>query len=363
MAKSGKSSFANKLHQAHEQHKGDETRVSGGGELPEGIEHGIARLALCKIGVFKKGNNIGEPYFMAQGVVCEPKEHTITEGTKKRVVKVAGLRTGIGPIPLCDTKSQAGEVTTLADHWDRVLNHLRLLDVDTKTITGEQVVTEGGKDGYSSGPVLQLLEKAKPYFGFRTWKGKATEQYPDPRVNHQWGPTCEYDPEASSGVADETEAPFESEVEESGPEIEDEAGTEEVVDYLELGSVADAGKPKAKAEAAQQALTDRAQELSVEGYEDMPTWTEVAEAIVAAEGEPEDGSVDGDEEEEEFFEEEWAPTVGETCFAKMPRAKEPVEVEIKAINGEKADVLRKDTNRTTKNVPFANLSVDGNFAA
>ncbi len=33
---------------------------------------------------------------------------------------------------------------------------------------------------------LETLKEEAPHFEFRTWKGKPTPQYPDPRTNHVW---------------------------------------------------------------------------------------------------------------------------------------------------------------------------------
>ena len=65
-----------KLKHAVETHKSDETKFAGGGaNLPAGIEMGIAQLVMCKIGQYEKGDNTGEYYFMAQGIVVSPKVH------------------------------------------------------------------------------------------------------------------------------------------------------------------------------------------------------------------------------------------------------------------------------------------------
>jgi hypothetical protein len=367
MAKKTKSSFAGRINEAHESHKDDDTKVGAGGDLPPGIEHGIARLVDARIGVFQKGDNEGEPFFMAAGTVLEPDSVEVTDPkTKKsRIIPIKGLRTQVGPIPICDTKTQAGKETSLADHWDRILNHLRLLGIDTKETEPDEIVSEPSEGVYETGSILEALQEAAPAFRFRTWQGKPSKEWPDPRINHEWRGACEYDGEATDEVQDDTEAPWESDEkkDEAEPEPEPEVAEEvesaaQDVDFLALGKLADGGKPKAKAEEAARTLTGHAKVLGVDGYEDMETWAEVAEAIVAheeAEGEGEEV------EEEEYSEEEpeeWAPEAGEQCFFKPPRAKKAVQCEVVKVSAklEKADVKRSDTNKITKGVPFAKLA-------
>lgn len=364
MVKKAKSSFFERVEKAHLEHKDDETRVGSGGDLPHGIEHGVAKLADAKIGIYAKGDYEGEPFFMAAGIVLEPDSvTTVDPKTKKsRVIHIQGLRTQIGPEPLCDTTNQNGEVTELADHWSRVLNHLRLLGIDTKEIDPSSIVAESQEGKYESGPILEALVEAAPTFRFRTWQGKPTAQFPNPRVNHEWRGVCEHDSEPTKAVEEQVE---------EQPQWESDAAKEEAptkepaekpgkiespieVDFLALGKVADSGKSK-EAQKAQQTLTGHAQVLGIDGYEEMETWTAVAEAIAAhEEAEPEA------ETEEEYVEEpeEWAPTEKEVCYMSNGPKKKPTECEIVKVyaKAEKADVKRLDTKKVVKGVPFAKLS-------
>jgi hypothetical protein len=384
VVKKAKSSFFDRVAEAHEEHKGDETRLGGGGDLPAGIEHGVARLVDCRIGVYQKGDNQGEPFFMASGTVLDPAEVVqVDPKTKKsRKISIRGLRTSIGPEPLCDTTKANGDVVSLADHWDRVLNHLRLLGIDTKDIEPSDVVAEGDDD-YASGPILEALVESAPTFRFRTWQSKPTPQYPDPRTNHEWRGLCDYDEEGGTAneVDDESgETEWESdEEEEKKPakkapvkkgkptkveepeEVEEEEAEEGEVDYGTLAAVADAGKPKKAAEDAARVLSDKAKELGIAHWEDIPTWTELATAIVEAGGEEEGGEAEEEEAEEEEWseeDEEWTPVADEIAFMSNGPKKKPTEVEITKVyaKAEKADVKRLDTNKILKGVPFAKLS-------
>lgn len=360
-----KSPFMSRLAEAHELHKGDETRIGSGGDLPAGIEHGVARLSDAKIGVYQKGDNEGEPYFMAAGIVLEPETVLVVDPkTKKsRAIHIRGLRTQIGPEPLCDTKAQNGNETSLADHWDRVLNHLRLLGIDTKDLDPTDVVVEHNGT-YDSGPVLEALVQAAPTFRFRTWQGKATQQYPNPRINHEWRGACEYDEGTSEDVQDDTakEAEWESDEADEAEEVEqEEAAVEAEVDFLALGELADAGKPKKEATEAARTLAGHAKILNIDS-DSLGTWTEVAEAIVAHE-EPEAEDANDEAEADEEYEEEvedWIPTAGEIVFFAGP-GKKPIEAEVVKVfaKQEKADLKRLDTKKLVKGVPFAKINADG----
>jgi len=91
--------LGNKLAESFDKHKDDETRYGGGSDLPKGIEGGIAQLVDCKFDTYKTGDNKGEFFFYAAGIVKAPKE---VGG-----VPIVGLRTQIGPEPLCDTPDRS----------------------------------------------------------------------------------------------------------------------------------------------------------------------------------------------------------------------------------------------------------------
>lgn len=370
MGKKRKSSFASRVAPAHETHKGDETKVGGGGDLPAGIDHGVARLSKCHIGIYGEGTPYeGEPFFYASGTVLSPETVSIVDpGTKKsQIVPVQGLPTTCngGPIPLCDTTSQAGKETPLEEHWSRVLNHLRLLGINTEEIGPDDIVAEPEEGKYESGPVLEALLEAAPTFKFRTWQGKPTAQYPNPRVNHDWRGICSWEEDGSDPVeaAEEEEPKWESEAEEeAAPEeasVEDETDTEELPDFLALAKVADKSPKSAKGVEASQTLSAYAEAAGVEDYEDIPTWVGVAEAIIAANEGGGEADEEFTEEEEESFEEEWVPTEGELGVFAHPKTGD-VEVEFISVDleAEKADVRRNDTKRVTKGVPFKLLRAE-----
>lgn len=390
-----------KARQAVEAHKNDETVISGGGDLPAGIELGIAQLATCKFGVYEKGDMKGEYFFMASGIVISPKKH---EG-----IPVQGLRTTIGPEPICETPNRSRK--TVEDHIAWVLNEMRKLGVDTSELTADDLET-----------TAQALQETKPHFRFRTWAGEPTKEYPNPRTNHQWSGVVDYEEaeeEAEDEVVDNTEEEeaAEEEVEEEVEETEEEEASEEAeeeVDYLELGRQADKKDTDAEAQLAEKALEvgieqddidsaknwvavakmviaaieasgeeeeageeeaedldalgaaadesdgdaiDRLTQLAEENGldpndgESYPDWATLATAIGEAQG------VEGEVEEEAEEEEAAEPAVGEVWYYKPKGAKKAVECEVTLVGKTTVNLKNLDDGKTVyKGVPFDQIS-------
>lgn len=187
-----KSGLAAKLgakgHAAVEGHKNDETVFQGGGDLPAGIENGIAQLVECKFDIVKEGDNKGEYYFYAGGVVVTPKSIMTDEGE----FPIEGMRTSITE-PLYDTPSRSRK--TVDDHLAWILNELRKLGVDTSEVSLDNLEATAA-----------AVKESGTTFRFRTWKGEATEQYPNPRVNHQWAGAVDYEMSSEDDVQEEVAA-------------------------------------------------------------------------------------------------------------------------------------------------------------
>lgn len=228
-AKSGLSGrLGGKLHESVTTHREDETVYGGGGGLPGGIENGIAQIVECKFGIYEKGDYKGEYFFYAAATVLQPKTHRV----KNDDVPIFGLRTQIGPEPICDTPGKTRQ--TLDDHVAWVLNEYRKLGIDT---------TQLGADDIE--PTAEAIKQAGPFTRFRTstipnqifkedkgkmWvvnddgSGKAKGPYKDiadakkanpyakdakeagaARVYQQWtGAVPDFQPELADGVVDET---------------------------------------------------------------------------------------------------------------------------------------------------------------
>jgi hypothetical protein len=177
--------YGQKIAKAFDAHKGDETTASNFGELPAGIENGVAQVVECKFDVYKEGQNKGDVYFYAAAVVKLPVEH--------QGLPIEGLRTSIME-PVCDTPSRTRK--TIDDHVKWILNQLRLMGVNTANMTLAHLE-----------PAAAMVKKARPHVRFRTYKIAKKQpgqkgynpQYdgpdaPEPRTNHDWMGTVDFKP-------------------------------------------------------------------------------------------------------------------------------------------------------------------------
>ena len=259
---------------AVEAHRNDETTFGGGGDLPSGLEGAVAQLIECKFDLYKEGDNKGKYFFYAAGSCCFPESVNVDAtlkvvATGGRPMKTEGLRTSIME-PMCDTKNADGKVTTVKEHIAKVLNYLRQLGVDTSNM---------GVEDMEAAAAAVLAEA--PYFGFRTWIGKATDKYPNPRLNHDWKGVIEnYEPGEDSTTNDNSEAADEGT--EAATDEGVEAASDEGIDYADLVSDADGGNQDAAAK-----LTEIATGLGItdEQIADSgESWQGVVDLIEAAQG-------------------------------------------------------------------------------
>jgi hypothetical protein len=199
------SRYGPKAVEAFNKHKGDETEYGNFGDLPPGIDGGIAQLVDCRVLEIKEGKqNAGELMFFARGIVVEPEE--VEDPRTGLVVRIKNRNTTLSE-PLFHTAGRARE--TFEDHMAYVLNHLRKLGLSTEDIaaTDEEFNSQ-----------LATLKESAPFFRFRTWQGPKSDQYPNPRVNHTW--------EGTQGLEDYTPADEGSPVEDdaTGPASEQSKG-------------------------------------------------------------------------------------------------------------------------------------------
>lgn len=324
-----KGKLGGKLAKAVEAHKNDETTLGRGGDLPKGIEGGVAQLIECKFDTYKKGENTGEYFFYAAGAVKLPLVHN--------GIPLKGSRTQIGPEPMCDTPNLTRK--TVDEHVAFVLNEFRKLGVDTSDLS---------PDDFES--TAATLKEEGPHFSFRTWamdkdeivqkggkwfvmrSGKQTAgPFPteaalkkvkpyagsEPRVNHDWRGICEFMEEEGGEVEDNTaddDTPAEESAEGEAPWDGD--NNEEVT---KLGARAAKNDIKAQKE-----LSKLARDLGIDP-DAIDSWEEVAEQVIAGgskeeeEGEAEEAA--GDEEEAPDFdalgtaadEEQEAGEEGDAC--------------------------------------------------
>lgn len=291
--------------EAFDSHKADTTSYGAGGDLPPGIEGGIAQLVDCRFDVYKKGEGLkGEYFFYAAGIVKSPKDHN--------GVRIEGLRTSIME-PVCDTPGRKRE--GVDDHIDWILNEFRKLGVDTGDASYDQLED-----------LAEAIKQTQPHFRFRTWQGQVTDQYPNPRVNHEWRGLCEHaEDDGADDVVDDTE---------EDDADEDDAGG---VDLADLAAKADDGDENAQIE-----LGKLAEEAGIDA-EEIETWAEVADAI--------SNPADDDDEDAE------PPAKGKVCYYKPPRARKSVECETTAVfaNKETCNLKSLDDGKIFKAVPWGKL--------
>lgn len=251
---------------AHKKHKGDMTTY-GGGLLPAGIDDGIAQLSNISFGQFKEGPNQGHVYFIARAVVLEP------ESVKS--IAVRGLHTQIGPEALCDTPDASGKRKTFEDHYAWMLNELRKLGVDTNDLEFDDIES-----------TVELLVEEKPYFRFRTWKGQATAQFPNPKVNHDWqGLIKDYIPKDANDTLEQYVDAAESNI------------SPETIDLDDLVSeIEDDGNVDSQDKLMKIALSLG---LTRKQIESAKSWTEVVTMIREIEQSRQQGKDEEKEEEEE----------------------------------------------------------------
>jgi hypothetical protein len=192
------SRYGPKAVEAFNRHKGDETEYGNFGDLPPGIDGGIAQLVDCRVLEIKEGKqNAGELMFFARGVVVEPEE--VEDPRTGLVVRVKNRNTTISE-PLFHTPGRARE--TFEQHMQHILNQLRKLGLSTEDIaaTDEELNAQ-----------LATLKESAPFFRFNTWMGPKSEQYPNPRVNHRWEGTLGLEdytpPDEGSPVEDDATGP------------------------------------------------------------------------------------------------------------------------------------------------------------
>lgn len=300
--------YADKGRKAVAEHRTDETKYSTGGNLPSGIEDGLAQLTKCYFAQYEQGDGLkGEYYFRAEGTILEPKVFTDAKGNTHRL---QGKMTSIME-PLCDTPTRSRPTT--ADHVAWVLNEMRKLGLPTKDLTFDDLETAAAQ-----------LQEAAPLFSFRTWDGgkdeivqqngqwyvqkngkttagpfrneaalKAAKPYAgkEPMVNQVWNGVVSdqtVPDESSNAVQDDTASS--SAPPNDPPEDTSTAAAGELPDDLdELAEIADGNSDDADAAAKKIVELGNAAGLSDDVIENTENWTAAAELVKKASKKPAGG--------------------------------------------------------------------------
>jgi hypothetical protein len=345
----GTSPILGKLLKAHAR---DETEYGQDfARLPGGIHGGIAELVDARLGEFKQGPNQGRPFLYLAGTVVSPATATETvkafeNGAVKLVrvkeVPVQGLRTAL-TLPLCDTKTRAGDATSADENVADALNELRKLGGPDFT---EDIESE---DDLKS--KLEALKEARVRFRFGTSSADPTAQYPTPRVWERWFGTKGVEAAVNGQVEDLVDDQTKEADEEK--EEEPESETESSDDLDALAEAADGGDKDAARKLKALAKDAGASDEDIDSADD---WAAVRALI----GLP--GSTEMDEEKEEGEEEAFLPKKGEVYSYRPldPKTKKQVkkgfEVEVIAVD-KKAETVDL-VNLTNRKLSYKKVAWD-----
>lgn len=303
-------------------HAKDETK-RGRMSLPPGIKGGVAKLVSCKFDQYKTGDNAGQYYYQARGMVELP----LTFPYMGTDMKTRGLFTMV-QIPLYDTKNAKGEVTTQDHYVGLILNEMRLLAgdefADQITQPPPNLKSDEEKAVWASQKLDDMAAQLEAtnkegeqgiWFNFSTSAKKARQkkvngkllfgpdkkpvyEEGDPGIWENWHGSCSYDPSGTPSAADDNSGGIPEASANGTPEPDTApAGDEppaEDIDSLSLEElVALASEDTDNGVAATEKLTALALEAGADEAEvkTCDSWEEVAALIVAhqeaAQAEPE----------------------------------------------------------------------------
>lgn len=339
--------------------------------IPPGINGGVARLQEARFGTYKTGNNKDKPFLYLMGVAIEPRE---VNG-----MRVFGCQTS-QTLPICETKTQKGDVTSEDENIETMMNHLRLL--------GGPEFTAEAKTVSDVEELVKELAEAKPYFRFSTSQGAATKEYPNPRTWENWhgskGLEDYKEPDDGGGTDDDSEeveetaaasngkvsseagkgpkkvpVPGKKDLKGKAAKVEEAPEDPEFNDLDSLAERADGGDTDAAAELAEQAANAGIDDEVVTNAE---SWGDIVALIKGESGEETEGE-EVVEEEEVIEEEASGPSVGDVVTYKpLDKAtKKPgkaVKCEIVEVDGEAGKVTIKSKTKppvTYKGVPVSKL--------
>lgn len=328
-AQQGKSNITGKLKQAVggsvKKHRTDETVVPGGGDLPSGIENGIAQLVEAKIDEHKEGEHKGKLFAFFSGVVVSVGADDPQGCIGRRASKLVFL------YPSKDGKK------SMDDRVSELLNEMRLLGCDTSNM---------GEDDIES--ALEVLKGEAPHFAFRTWKGKATTQYPNPRTNTTFNGLVEATGEAGGGSTGGVDDSSGGDTEGSSDTPSDSSGEGE--DWAALGEQADGGDSEA------------AEKLAAAGKE-YGVDTDAAEnwSVAAKEIAEKASSGGGDGGAAEANNAEWKPEIDDVFDYRPKGARKDIQIKVTAVFSKTLNAKSVEDNKPFKGLAWAAdpPSIDG----
>lgn len=284
--------------QGYEKHRNDETTYSSYGDLPGGVS-GVAKLVdlrFDKVKPDEKGGKekkyLGEYYFFARAIVVEPDVFIDERGNR---VRTAGKGTSLFEM-VCDTPDDKNR-KTVADHMAQVTLYLRRLGLDTKKIPPDQLEAH----------MKALVDTTRPgfkptYVYFTTTQSEPTEQYPNPKVWHNWeGKAYDYVPPskaqtAASGVNQGSAIPAYQAGKSAGTNGATSGSGDDYVLH-DLAERADSGDAKAAKELKSIAIKEGVEQSTLNDPD--VAWSEIADTILEIrEGKTKDVEPDTDDDDD-----------------------------------------------------------------
>lgn len=314
-------------------HKDDAIEVPKvGGSIPPGIEYGRAKLIIAKFDEYKPGKlNAGKPFVNLQAVVVDVEDD---DPKLKRAIKQRTFNSE----DLFDTP-KASKIKTFDQHLANLLNKLRYhFGKDTSGVDSlDDVAT-----------ILDELETEQPCFAFRTWKGKPTKQYPDPKLRVDWLehlPDYVAPDESESGVVDNSAGEDTTDDESSTDSDEGSADADDVDTTDDTDSSSDDDSDSSSQldeldellekannddKAAKKAIEAKGKELGIgEEVKNADSWDAAVELIKEKMAEGEGSSDDDDSSQDD---EPWVPQVGENYKVKVGTEKKAIDVKVMKVN-------------------------------
>ncbi len=337
-----------RLAKAHEQHKGDETKL-GFQDLPAGIKRAITKLVSAELGVFKTGDDAGQPFALLAGIIEQPE---MFEGQKLRGQRATKT------FPLCDQPKKMKNAETydngpigkwghhigsFDENYADFLNEMRKMGIDTAN------APLGNEAGIRSVLATMLTSKPPIYFLVSTegWENKTTKKkgvsvYFNGTIAHTpteagaSGFTGGDDVGSDSGTGDDKGVP-----EGDGLSLEDVANEAESGDMAAIDNIKDRA---------------RAAGLTEDEIENSTSWASKGDGtslqeLIEAKG---DGGSGSTETEAEAF----VPKVGMICNYQIKNGGKVHQVKIEKISKDGTCELLNVTDKKTRYLaaPLTKLS-------
>lgn len=290
-------------------HKSDETSLGSGGDLPAGINGGVAQLCDMRIQEHKEGDHKGKLHLYVCGIVKTPSEY---EGCRASII--VRLYEHFG-------KSQEDGIA-------KAMNETRKMGGTTADIS---------VDDWEA--ILAALEETAPHFRFRTYE--FTPEGGKPMVITEFrgaikdykenGSAAEVQDNTGNGAGDTQQAP-------------------EGEDWAALGEAADAGDADAATKLKDACLTAGMSEGDVDA---MANWVAAAEALASAGGAG-GGDTSGAAEP-------WEPKVEDFYTYKPKGAKKSEEFQVTHVFKETMNLKGVKDNKVLKGVKWTSEppAIDG----